>query len=44
MKGYKTTPCVICGKIHDTAANCPSHQAICPLCQKLVMNQTEKSG
>lgn len=36
MKGYKTTVCVICRKVHDTAANCPDHQAICRDCREEV--------
>lgn len=36
MKGYQTTPCVLCGKIHDNAANCPPHQAICIECREKI--------
>lgn len=42
MKGYKTAVCVICGEIHDTAANCPSHQAICAVCQKKLEGKVKK--
>lgn len=42
MRGYKTTVCVICGKIHDIAANCPDYQAICNLCRKLIEQEKLK--
>lgn len=41
MKGYKTIPCTICGKIHDTAANCPAHQAICDDCKEHIKKQLD---